>query len=40
LRSFDQAAPQSRPAQQALLECSHPSPIAFMIVAEKVEEAV
>ena len=38
--SFDQTVLHPRLPQQALLERSHPSMIAFMIVAEKVEEAV
>ena len=38
--SFDQTVPHPRLSQQALLERSHPSPIALMIVAEKVEETV
>jgi hypothetical protein len=38
--SFDQTVPHPRLPQQALLERSHPSPIAIMIVTEKVEEAM
>jgi len=38
--ALDQSITKSGPAQQALLESSHPSAVALMIVAEKVQEAV
>lgn len=38
--SLDQSLTKPRSSQQALLECSHPSPVALMIVAEEVQEAM